>query len=561
MRYVYGITGAILLGGAAATLTLNPVGAQTAQNEPGAVSAIAPGGAPMSFANLAERLQPAVVNISTRQSVQVQRRQLPPGFEEFFRRFGGEVAPQGQDQDQDGGTVTQRGGSLGSGFIISADGYIVTNNHVVAPARPDAVVEQITVTLADRTEYEAEVVGRDVASDIALLKVTPTRALPFVRFADSTRVRVGDWVVAIGNPFGLGGTVTAGIVSALHRNIGAGLYDRYIQTDASINSGNSGGPMFDLNGNVIGIATALISPTGGNVGIGFGIPAEQIRPVVEALRRGERVRRGYIGVAMQDIDEGVAAALGIDRNRGVLIRSVTPGGPADRGGVQQGDVVISVAGRPVTPDQSLAYLVAQQPIGTAHPARGHPPGPAAQRQRRRRRAADRRGAGAAQRHRGGSACRGRHRQAGRGGAVDRPALDPAEPRRRGTGPDPRARPAAADHRREPARPRRRQCRSEQRRRPEGPPARRRHPVDQPDRHADAGGRRRGRRGGAPRGPQHGAAAGPPRQQPARLCRGRAGARDAGALSGRALAAATGLRLRPGSEPGASAPAGARGSAS
>ncbi len=362
MRYVYGITGAILLGGAAATLTLNPAGAQVAQNEPGAVAAAAPGGAPMSFANLAERLQPAVVNISTRQSVQIQRRQLPPGFEEFFRRFGGE-APQGEGE----GPVTQRGGSLGSGFIISADGYIVTNNHVVAPARADAVVEQITVTLTDRTEYEAEVVGRDAASDLALLKITPRRPLPFVRFADSTRVRVGDWVVAIGNPFGLGGTVTAGIVSALHRNIGAGLYDRFIQTDASINSGNSGGPMFDLNGNVVGIATALFSPTGGNVGIGFGIPAEQARPVIEALRRGERVRRGYIGVAMQDVDEGVAAALGIDRNRGVLIRSVTPGGPADRGGVRQGDVVISVAGQPVTPDQSLAYLVAQQPVGSRIP--------------------------------------------------------------------------------------------------------------------------------------------------------------------------------------------------
>jgi serine protease Do len=363
VRYVYGITGAILLGGAAATLSLNPVGAQTAQNEPGTIAAAAPGGAPMSFATLAERLQPAVVNISTRQSVTIQRRQLPPGFEEFFRRFGGDA----QNQQQDEGPVTQRGGSLGSGFIISADGYIVTNNHVVAPARPDAVVEQITVTLADRTEFEAEVVGRDVASDIALLKVSPTRPLPFVRFADSTRVRVGDWVLAIGNPFGLGGTVTAGIVSALHRNIGAGLYDRYIQTDTAINSGNSGGPMFDLNGNVIGISTALISPTGGNVGIGFGIPAEQIRPVVDALRRGERVRRGYIGVGMQDVDEGVAAALGIDRNRGVLIRSVTPNGPAARAGIEQGDVVVTVAGLPVTPDQTLAYIVAQQAIGARVP--------------------------------------------------------------------------------------------------------------------------------------------------------------------------------------------------
>jgi serine protease Do len=365
VRYVYGITAAILIGGAAATLS-NPVGAQTAQNEPGMIQAAPPPGAPQSFAQLAERLQPAVVNISTRQSITVRQQQLPPGFEDFFRRFGGEVPNQG-GQGGDGGTVTQRGGSLGSGFIISPDGYVVTNNHVVAPARPDAVVEQITVTLSDRTEYEATVVGRDQASDIAVLKVTPRGPLPFVRFGDSTRARVGDWVVAIGNPFGLGGTVTAGIISAVHRNINSGLYDRYIQTDASINSGNSGGPMFDIQGNVIGINTALISPTGGNVGIGFAIPAEQIAPVVEQLRRGQRVQRGYIGVGLQSLDEGLAAALNLDRNRGELIRSVTPGGPADRAGIRQGDVVVSVAGQPVTPDSTLAYLVSRQAIGARIP--------------------------------------------------------------------------------------------------------------------------------------------------------------------------------------------------
>ena len=370
MRYVYGITAAILIGGAAATLS-NPVGAQTAQNEPGSIQAAPPPGAPQSFAQLAERLQPAVVNISTRQSVTVRQQQLPPGFEDFFRRFGGEAPNQGAPGGQGGqggdGTVRQRGGSLGSGFIISPDGYIVTNNHVVAPARPDAVVEQITVTLSDRTEYEATVVGRVAASDIAVLKVTPRGPLPFVRFGDSTRARVGDWVVAIGNPFGLGGTVTAGIISAVHRNINSGLYDRYIQTDASINSGNSGGPMFDIQGNVIGINTALISPTGGNVGIGFAIPAEQIAPVVEQLRRGQRVSRGYVGVALQPLDEGLAAALGIDRNRGELIRSVTAGGPAERAGIRQGDVVISVAGQPVTPDSTLAYLVSRQAIGARIP--------------------------------------------------------------------------------------------------------------------------------------------------------------------------------------------------
>jgi serine protease Do len=224
VRYVYGITAALLLGGTAATLTLQPAGAQTAQNAPGAIQVQPPrAGAPMSFADLADRLQPAVVNISTRQTITVNRnRGLPPGFEEFFRRFGGQV-PQGGDEP-----VTQRGGSLGSGFIISPDGYIVTNNHVVAAARDSAVVDSIRVTMSDRKEYEAELVGRDVASDLALLKIKATN-LPYVNFGDSTRTRVGDWVVAIGNPFGLGGTVTAGIVSALHRNIGAGQYDRYIR--------------------------------------------------------------------------------------------------------------------------------------------------------------------------------------------------------------------------------------------------------------------------------------------------------------------------------------------
>ncbi len=362
MRYVYGLTAAILLGGAAATLTIGPVGAQTAQNEPGTISAATPRpNAPMSFADLATRLQPAVVNISTRQSIQISRnRQLPPGFEEFFRRFGAPV-PENDDEP-----VTQRGGSLGSGFLISPDGYVVTNNHVISPARTGATVEEITVTLPDRREFEAELVGRDPASDLALLKIRGTD-LPYVRFGDSTQTRVGDWVVAIGNPFGLGGTVTAGIVSALHRNIGAGIYDRYIQTDASINFGNSGGPMFDLNGNVIGINTALISPTGGNVGIGFAIPAEQARPIVDSLRRGERPQRGYIGVSLQSITDDIAESLGVPKNRGELIRGVTPGGGAARAGIQQGDVVISVNGRPVTPDESLAYQVSRLPVGSRVP--------------------------------------------------------------------------------------------------------------------------------------------------------------------------------------------------
>ncbi|MFL6862156.1 MAG: Do family serine endopeptidase [Allosphingosinicella sp.] len=372
MRYVYGLSAAILLGGAAATLTVGPVGAQTAQNEPGAMAAAAPrAGAPMSFADLAARLQPAVVNISTKQSIQVSRQQqLPPGLEEFFKQFGAPVPGQDDDSGSGGGggnaPVTQRGGSLGSGFLVSADGYVVTNNHVISPARTGATVESITVILADRREYEAKLIGRDQASDLALLKINAT-GLPYVNFGDSTRTRVGDWVVAIGNPFGLGGSVTAGIVSALHRNIGSGVYDRYIQTDASINMGNSGGPMFDLNGNVIGINTALYSPTGGNIGIGFAIPAEQAKPVIDALRRGSRVQRGYIGVSLQDLDEDIAAAMGVPKNEGELIRGVTAGGPAARAGIQQGDVVVAVNGQKVTPDQSLAYLVSQQPVGSRVP--------------------------------------------------------------------------------------------------------------------------------------------------------------------------------------------------
>ena len=365
MRYVYGLSAAILLGGAAATLTVGPVGAQTAQNEPGAMASAAPrAGAPMSFADLAARLQPAVVNISTKQTIRVaQNNQLPPGFEEFFRQFGAPV-PDGAQGDN--GPVTQRGGSLGSGFLISADGYVVTNNHVISPARTGATVESITVTLADRREYEAKLVGRDQTSDLALLKINAS-SLPYVNFGDSTRTRVGDWVVAIGNPFGLGGSVTAGIVSALHRNISSGVYDRYIQTDASINMGNSGGPMFDLNGNVIGINTALYSPTGGNIGIGFAIPSEQAKPVIDALRRGARYQRGYIGVGLQEITDEIADSIGVPKNRGELIRSVTAGGPAARAGIQQGDVVISVNNQPVTPDQSLAYLVSQQPVGSRVP--------------------------------------------------------------------------------------------------------------------------------------------------------------------------------------------------
>ena len=371
MRYAYAITAALLAGGASATMVLQqPVGAQVAQNAPGQIQTAAPrAGAPLSFADLAAKLQPAVVNISTTQRVQVQNQNPFAGtpFGDLFGRFG-----QGQGGG-DGQPVTREATSLGSGFIISADGYVVTNNHVISGGAQgrgvvSAVVDSITVTLPDRSEFKARVVGRDPFSDLALLKIESKKALPFVQFGDSTRTRVGDWVVAIGNPFGLGGTVTAGIVSALHRTIGlGGAYDRYIQTDASINQGNSGGPMFDLGGNVIGINTAIFSPTGGNVGIGFAIPAEQARPVIEQLKGGGRVKRGYLGVGIQPMTEDIASGLGLPKDRGEIVSRVEPGEAAARAGIRQGDVIIKVNNREVTPDETLSYIVANTPIGTRMP--------------------------------------------------------------------------------------------------------------------------------------------------------------------------------------------------
>jgi serine protease Do len=360
VRYAYAITSALLLGGAAIAVGTN-VGAQTAQNDDRAMAAAAPRGAPMSFAALTERLAPAVVNISTKQTVQVQQQQNPfagTPFGDLFGQFGGQ---------QGGRPITREAQSLGSGFIISADGYIVTNNHVVAPGNRSAVVESITVTLPNRQEYEAKLIGRDAASDLALLKINATN-LPFVNFGDSTTARVGDWVVAIGNPFGLGGTVTAGIVSALHRNTGqGGAFDRYIQTDASINMGNSGGPMFDLNGNVIGINSAIYSPTGGNVGIGFAIPAEQAKPIIDTLRSGAKIQRGYLGVALQPLDDEIGAALGLPKNTGELIARVEPGEAAAKAGILQGDVITKVNGTPVSPDSTLSFLVSNLKPGTRVP--------------------------------------------------------------------------------------------------------------------------------------------------------------------------------------------------
>ena len=361
VRYVYGLSSALLVGGAAVSLiTGTPLGAQVAQNDETVMDRVVPvAGAPASFADLTAQLQPAVVNIATRQRIEVQNNPFAgTPFAELFNRRGG--GGNGQPQ-------TREAQSLGSGFIISSDGYVVTNNHVVSPDSR-AKLESITVTLPDGTEYEAELVGADAASDLAVLKIKANTSFPFVTFGDSSATRVGEWVVAIGNPFGLGGTVTSGIISAVYRNTGTGsAYDRYLQTDASINRGNSGGPMFDMAGNVIGINNAIFSPTGGSVGIGFAIPAEIAAPIVEKLRAGQAIERGYLGVRIQQLSDDLAASVGLAKNRGEFIQSVEPGQGAAKAGMQPGDVVVRVDGKDVTPDQTLSFIVANTTPGKRIP--------------------------------------------------------------------------------------------------------------------------------------------------------------------------------------------------
>lgn len=347
MRYAYGVTTALLLAGSTVALvTGTPVTAQNGAPVSEQIN-LAPGGAPSSFADLAAQLQPAVVNIATRQKVQVAT---------SFNPLTGERRP-----------LTQEQASGGSGFLISSDGYIVTNNHVVAGGPQGAAVDRVTVTLFDGKEYQAEIVGRDPSSDIALIKIRAT-GLPFVKMADSQKNRVGDWVIAIGNPLGLGNTVTAGIISALQRNIGAGgAYDRFIQTDTAINPGNSGGPLFNLKGEVIGINNRLISPVGANIGVGFAIPAEEAVPVVESLRKGVRPERGYLGISITPVGEDLADALGLEKNRGEFVARVVAGEGGDKAGLKEGDIVLKVDGRDVSPEATLSYIVANVKPGTRIP--------------------------------------------------------------------------------------------------------------------------------------------------------------------------------------------------
>ncbi len=312
--------------------------------------------APETFADLAEELLPKVVNISTTTVVEGRELpglpQLPPGspFEDFFREFFERNHPE-QPQRQHKAT------SLGSGFVVSKDGYVVTNNHVIQDA------DEITVILHDETRLPAELIGRDPKTDLAVLKVEPEGKLSATKFGDSDDSRVGDWVVAIGNPFGLGGTVTAGIISARGRDINAGPYDDFIQTDASINRGNSGGPMFNIDGEVIGINTAIFSPSGGSVGIGFAIPSNVAKPVIDQLIKHGEVKRGWLGVHIQEVTEEIAETLGMDKATGALVANVIPDGPAAASDIQPGDVVLTFNKQDVSEMRRLPKIVADTEVG------------------------------------------------------------------------------------------------------------------------------------------------------------------------------------------------------
>ncbi len=316
--------------------------------------------APRTFANLAKKLSPAVVNISSTQKIEEQPENVPemppfppgPPFEDFFEEFMGR--PNGS---QGGGMPSIPPSSLGSGFIIDAEkGYVITNNHVIRDA------EEVRVTLNDDTTLKAKIIGRDEKIDIAVLQVETKKKLTAVPFGNSDVMRVGDWVIAIGNPFGLGGTVTAGIISARQRDINSGPYDDYIQTDASINRGNSGGPMFNLNGEVIGINTAIFSPSGGSVGIGFAVPSDLAKPIIDQLIEFGRTRRGWLGVRIQTVTDEIAESLGLEKARGALVASVTKGGPAEAAKLKAGDVILEFAGKPIDEMRALPRIVAETPI-------------------------------------------------------------------------------------------------------------------------------------------------------------------------------------------------------
>src|SRR5881398_3770553 len=338
------------------------------------VSAPASARGPDGIADVAEKVIDAVVNISTSQTVEAKgggegrgaMPQLPPGspFEEFFDDFfknrrGPGVNPKGGDRgtDKNGELQPRKTNSLGSGFIVDTAGVVVTNNHVIADA------DEINVIMNDGTKIKAELVGVDKKTDIAVLKFKPVKPLVAVKFGDSDKLRLGEWVIAIGNPFSLGGSVTAGIVSARNRDISSGPYDNYIQTDAAINRGNSGGPLFNLDGEVIGVNTLIISPSGGSIGIGFAVPSTSAVAVLEQLREFGELRRGWLGVKIQSITDEIADSLGIKPVRGALIAGVEDKGPAKPAGIEPGDVVVKFDGKDIKEPKDLSRVVADTAVG------------------------------------------------------------------------------------------------------------------------------------------------------------------------------------------------------
>ncbi|SEM24181.1 Do family serine endopeptidase [Bradyrhizobium sp. OK095] len=319
---------------------------------------------PEGIADVAEKVIDAVVNISTSQTVEAKgggsnsMPQLPPGspFEEFFDDFFKNRKGPGGSKGGDNGPP-RKTNSLGSGFIIDTSGVVVTNNHVIADA------DEINVILNDGTKIKAELVGVDKKTDLAVLKFKSPKPLISVKFGDSDKLRLGDWVVAIGNPFSLGGTVTAGIVSAKNRDISSGPYDSYIQTDAAINRGNSGGPLFNLDGDVIGVNTLIISPSGGSIGIGFAVPSKTVAGVVDQLRQFGELRRGWLGVRIQSVTDEIAESLNIKPPRGALVAGVDDKGPAKPAGIEPGDVVVKFDGKDVKDPKDLSRVVADTAVG------------------------------------------------------------------------------------------------------------------------------------------------------------------------------------------------------
>ena len=354
-KRLFNISASVVLAGALA-LPMLPASAQTMPKVQADERIVPFKDAPADFSDLAEGLMESVVNISTTQTVEGRERmempELPPGspFQEFFEEFF--------NRQQQQGPRSRKASSLGSGFVVDASGIIITNNHVIDGA------DEIEVNFSDGTKLAATVIGTDPKTDLAVLKVNPEKPLKSVSFGKSDELRIGQWVMAIGNPFGFGGTVTVGIVSAMNRDIRSGPYDDFIQTDASINRGNSGGPLFNMKGEVVGINTAIVSPTGGSIGLGFSIPSNLASSVVSQIVEFGETRRGWLGVRIQPVTDEIAESMGLSKAAGALVASLDPEGPAFAADVQVGDVILTYDGKAVNEMRELPRYVAETPVGT-----------------------------------------------------------------------------------------------------------------------------------------------------------------------------------------------------